>query len=244
MAHHRKPSVRRERTLSVSLALGAVFAAATTTAGALPGDSRDVEEIADPAGTPPTEPVPAADPVDTAGLLPPAPAQILPVVASGPGAELLDSLRRATVRDAERAAAEAEAMRPRTFFPVSGTVTSGFGPRWGTTHYGLDIANRIGTPIVSVTDGTVIDAGPAAGFGLWVRIQQDDGTIGVFGHIDEALVSVGQRVSAGETIATVGNRGQSTGPHLHYEVWQSDGTKTAPMAWLNARGIGLPSDAV
>ena len=52
-----------------------------------------------------------------------------------------------------------------------------------------------------------------------MRVLQDDGTIGVYGHINETLVSVGQRVLAGEQIATVGNRGYSTGPHLHYEVW-------------------------
>ncbi|WP_242676805.1 M23 family metallopeptidase [Rhodococcus sp. ABRD24] len=124
---------------------------------------------------------------------------------------------------------------------MSGTLTSSYGARWGTTHYGLDIANDIGTPIVSVTDGTVLEAGPASGFGLWVRILQDDGTIGVFGHINEALVTAGQKIRAGEQIATVGNRGQSTGPHLHYEVWQSDGTKIDPTAWLRARGVNVTS---
>lgn len=61
----------------------------------------------------------------------------------------------------------------------------------------------------------------------------------MYGHIDQALVTAGQRVKAGELIATVGNRGQSTGPHLHYEVWQSDGTKSDPTAWLSARGIDI-----
>ena len=134
---------------------------------------------------------------------------------------------------------EALARRPLTASPVAGTVTSAYGPRWGSTHYGLDIANTIGTPIVSVTDGEVIEAGPADGFGLWVRIRQDDGTIGVYGHIDEALVSAGQRVAAGDLIATVGNRGQSTGPHLHYEVWQADGAKSDPTTWLAARGVSV-----
>ena len=70
-------------------------------------------------------------------------------------------------------------------------------------------------------------------------IRQDDGTIGVYGHIDEALVSAGQRVAAGDLIATVGNRGQSTGPHLHYEVWQADGAKSDPTTWLAARGVSV-----
>ena len=70
-----------------------------------------------------------------------------------------------------------------------------------------------------------------------MRVLQDDGTIGVYGHISETLVSVWQRVLAGAQIATVGNRGYSTGPHLHYEVWDANGTKINPQAWLNKRGV-------
>lgn len=129
--------------------------------------------------------------------------------------------------------------RPRSAAPTYGTVTSSYGSRWNTTHYGLDIANTIGTPVVSTSDGEIIESGPADGFGLWIRVLQDDGTIGVYGHINETLVSVGQRVVAGEQIATVGNRGYSTGPHLHYEVWQQDGVKLDPAQWLSNRGVVL-----
>ena len=127
--------------------------------------------------------------------------------------------------------------RPRSAAPTYGTLTSSYGSRWNTTHYGLDIANTIGTPVVSTSDGEIIDSGPADGFGLWIRVLQDDGTIGVYGHINETLGSVGQRVLAGEQIATVGNRGNSTGPHLHFEVWQQDGLKLDPAQWLSNRGI-------
>lgn len=121
--------------------------------------------------------------------------------------------------------------------PVSGTVTSGYGARWGTHHNGVDIANKVGTPIYAVTDGVVLESGPASGFGQWVRVKQDDGTIGVFGHVDQSFVHPGQKVRAGQKIATVGNRGQSTGPHLHYEVWDANGTKINPQVWLNKRGV-------
>ncbi|WP_374978486.1 M23 family metallopeptidase [Gordonia amicalis] len=121
--------------------------------------------------------------------------------------------------------------------PVSGTVTSGYGPRWGTNHNGVDIANKIGTPIYAVTDGVVLESGPASGFGQWIRVKQDDGTIGVFGHVDQSFVRAGQPVTAGQQIATVGNRGQSTGPHLHYEVWDANGNKINPQVWLNQRGV-------
>lgn len=128
---------------------------------------------------------------------------------------------------------------PTSITPVVGELTSGYGSRWNTLHYGLDIANDIGTPVVSATDGVVLESGPASGFGLWVRVRQDDGTIGVYGHINESLVSAGDRVLAGQPIATVGNRGNSTGPHLHYEVWQSDSAKLDPLAWLASRGVTL-----
>jgi murein DD-endopeptidase MepM/ murein hydrolase activator NlpD len=122
--------------------------------------------------------------------------------------------------------------------PVQGRLTSTYGPRGGTIHYGIDIANSIGTPIVSAMAGTVINSGPASGFGLWVRVQHAGGLITVYGHINESLVSVGQRVGAGEQIATLGNRGESTGPHLHFEVHQ-DGSKINPLPWLRSRGISI-----
>jgi murein DD-endopeptidase MepM/ murein hydrolase activator NlpD len=165
--------------------------------------------------------------------------EILDLVRSTDLAGIAEQLGKTRQLESERAALVYEAEKPQVMAPVSGTMTSNFGPRWGTTHYGLDIANAIGTPIVSATDGVVLESGPAAGFGLWVRIQQDDGTVGVYGHINEALVVAGQKVRAGELIATVGNRGQSTGPHLHYEVWQPDGQKTDPLAYLNSRGVSF-----
>ncbi len=139
----------------------------------------------------------------------------------------------------ERAAREAEARRPLFALPTVGTFTSGYGARWGTTHWGIDIANRIGTPIVAAADGRVVEAGPAAGFGLWVRVEHADGTITIYGHIDRALVREGQQVKAGEQIATMGNRGHSTGPHLHFEVWNPSGAKINPVTWLRAKGLNI-----
>lgn len=122
--------------------------------------------------------------------------------------------------------------------PAQGTFTSGYGARGGTIHFGIDIANSIGTPILSAMAGEVIDSGPASGFGLWVRVQHPTGEITVYGHINESLVSVGQQVAAGEQIATMGNRGQSTGPHLHFEVHEN-GNKIDPLPWLRGHGISL-----
>ncbi|MCX5045790.1 M23 family metallopeptidase [Aldersonia sp. NBC_00410] len=136
-------------------------------------------------------------------------------------------------------AAEIEAHRPKSLAPVPGLLSSTFGMRWGAMHAGIDFAEPLGTPIGSVTDGVIMEAGPASGFGLWVRVQQDDGTVGVYGHVDEILAGVGQHVRAGDIIATVGNRGQSTGPHLHYEVWLPGNIKVDPLPWLAARGVQI-----
>ena len=138
-----------------------------------------------------------------------------------------------------RIAAEEAARRPKVVKPAQGSFTSGFGSRWGSTHYGVDIANTIGTPIVSAADGVVVEAGPASGFGLWVRVQHADGTVTVYGHMNEILVAQGQQVRAGDQIATIGNRGQSTGPHLHFEVWLNGSQKVDPVGWLGERGVSL-----
>ncbi|MEC3955145.1 M23 family metallopeptidase [Nocardia sp. CDC153] len=126
---------------------------------------------------------------------------------------------------------------PGVVKPVDGQLTSGFGMRWGAMHYGIDFADPIGTPIHSVMGGTVIDAGPASGFGLWVRVKQDDGTTAVYGHVNDMYVTTGQRVNTGDVIASVGNRGNSTGPHLHLEIWDAADNKMDPLPWLASKGV-------
>lgn len=120
-------------------------------------------------------------------------------------------------------------------------LTSGFGARWGTTHYGIDLAAPIGTPIRAVADAVVIEAGPASGFGLWMRLEHPDGTVTVYGHMNTIDRPAGAHVAAGEQIATVGSRGQSTGPHLHFEVWLNGNRneRIDPQPWLADHGLQL-----
>ncbi|MCT1684615.1 Murein DD-endopeptidase MepM and murein hydrolase activator NlpD, contain LysM domain [Corynebacterium appendicis CIP 107643] len=125
----------------------------------------------------------------------------------------------------------------KVVMPTQGRFTSGFGPRWGTVHQGIDIANDLGTPILAVMDGTVINAGPARGFGKWVRVRHDDGSISVYGHIRSFNVNVGDRVSAGQQIAEMGSEGYSTGSHLHFEIMPDGETKVDPVPWFAERGI-------
>lgn len=124
-------------------------------------------------------------------------------------------------------------------FPTKGRFTSGYGPRWGRTHYGIDIANSIGTPILAVMDGKVIAAGPASGYGNWVVIEHAGGEKSIYGHMKTINVSVGQQVSAGQKIAEIGNEGRSTGPHLHFEIRPNGNDAVDPVPWFAQQGISV-----
>ncbi|WP_068273882.1 M23 family metallopeptidase [Aldersonia kunmingensis] len=125
--------------------------------------------------------------------------------------------------------------------PGAFQLSSGFGPRDGGFHSGQDMAALAGTPILAVTDGTVAAAGPATGFGDWIVLDTTvDGqkVSTVYGHMypDGVLVHTGDTVRAGQHIANVGSNGESTGPHLHFEVWPggrlSGGHAIDPGPWL------------
>lgn len=167
--------------------------------------------------------------------------QVLEASAIADKSHFDDILAKGAKFAEDLAAQESAKLRPLFAKFTAGSYTSGFGARWGVQHLGIDVAGPIGTPIYTVADGTVIEAGPASGFGMWVRVLHDDGTVTVYGHIDTATVSEGQRVLAGDQIATMGNRGFSTGPHCHFEVWLNGTDKIDPIPWLATRGIGFGS---
>lgn len=102
-------------------------------------------------------------------------------------------------------------------------VSSGFGPRGGGMHWGADYAGRHGDNIYAAADGNVLYAGAASGFGNWIVInhKQGDQTFAtVYGHMEshQVLVKPGFDVKQGDLIGYVGSAGQSTGPHLHFEL--------------------------
>lgn len=125
--------------------------------------------------------------------------------------------------------------------PAEGRFSSPFGMRWGVMHQGIDIAAPEGTPIYAASAGTVIAAGPASGFGLWVVIDHGDGIVTVYGHMRTMFVSVGDTVPANHVIAEVSDNGQSTGPHLHFEVKDGgiNGEKIDPIPFLEERGVTI-----
>jgi murein DD-endopeptidase MepM/ murein hydrolase activator NlpD len=154
----------------------------------------------------------------------------------------LKDVAASRARRAEAAAAAREAARPKTVLPIHGArISSCFCARWGTFHYGIDFAAPMHTPEYAAADGVVLRAGAASGFGLAVYILHENGDVTVYGHMDVILVKPGQYVQAGETIALLGMRGESTGPHLHFEVHKGgeNGTRIDPLPWLRDRGVSI-----
>ena len=105
-------------------------------------------------------------------------------------------------------------------------------------HPGIDLAAPFGTPIYAAAEGDVLYWGPAQGFGNWIVLQHAGGVETVYGHMryDELLVGPTAHVKAGQLIARVGSEGNSTGPHLHFEV-RINNVRTDPIAFLNAQGV-------
>ena len=138
-------------------------------------------------------------------------------------------------------AASRAARAPKTVLPTQGRLTTCYCMRWGQMHWGIDLAAPLGTPIYAATDGVVLRAGPATGFGNAVYIQDADGNVEIYGHMKYYNVHAGDVVSAGDQIAKVGSQGQSTGPHLHYEIHRGgiEGRPMNPQTYLHDRGIDV-----
>ncbi|WP_126979649.1 M23 family metallopeptidase [Frigidibacter oleivorans] len=120
------------------------------------------------------------------------------------------------------------ALRAGMLTPVNGVLTSGFGPRMhpvlkvARLHRGVDWAAPVGTPVVAAFDGEVAFAGDGGGYGNLVRIAHANGTETRYAHLSAFAegLAVGQRLRAGDPIGFVGTTGLSTGPHLHFELYE------------------------
>ena len=118
--------------------------------------------------------------------------------------------------------------------PVTGTISSRYGVSSKirvSTHTGLDIAATTGTPIKVVADGTITFAAYSGSYGYLVKVDHGNGVETWYGHTSKMLVKEGQAVKAGNTIALVGSTGNSTGPHLHFEV-SINGEHVNPQKYL------------
>lgn len=131
--------------------------------------------------------------------------------------------------------------------PVDGArITSGFGlrrhPILGYTrmHQGIDFGAVTGAPVLAAGDGVVVEAGWKGGYGNWVRIRHANGWETGYGHLSGYARGLrpGATVRQGQVVAFVGSTGQSTGPHLHYEIWR-DGERLNPLSVRPAQGVQL-----
>lgn len=231
---HRKPltGATRGRVLITAMAAGAAAAAAHSATHR--SDTGKAETVL------------AADASALDGGSPTTSARGMQMVTVKPAANVVahnQQLANGVAFAQERAEREARLQQPLFVMPTKGIFTSDFGYRWGVLHAGIDLANSIGTPIYAVSDGVVIAAGPTAGYGMWVKLHHADGTVTLYGHVNITMVSVGQRVMAGDQIATMGNRGDSTGPHLHFEVMLDGTNRVDPVPWLAKRGLSVGSYA-
>lgn len=141
---------------------------------------------------------------------------------------------------ASRASTRAALTHPEYALPVrDARLSSCFCMRWGTMHWGIDLAAPMMTPIYAAADGVVLEAGAASGYGNVIYLQHETGDVTVYGHMEVVGVRAGDIVSAGQEIAKVGSRGYSTGPHLHFEVYVGgrDGERTDPIPWLAQHGV-------
>ena len=122
-------------------------------------------------------------------------------------------------------------------WPANGEITSPYGyrthPIFGTTiyHSGIDIGVDYGTPVHSADSGTVVYAGWMSGYGNTVVVDHGNGISTLYGHNEDVAVSEGQSVGKGSVIAYAGSTGNSTGPHVHFEV-RVNGDPTDPMGYL------------
>jgi len=242
-ARHRRAATRTRRPalyLAAALIGAAGMAVTASSAPSLAAETEAPVSVAEELGL-----VQAEQPELSEGE---ATARLQELVATRAEREDAETAAAQVQADADRvaeeavAAAAAEAARPKAVLPVQGArLTSGFGYRWGTLHAGVDFAAPLGTPEYAAMDGIVLRAGAASGFGLAVYIQHENGDVTVYGHMQEILVEEGQAVKAGDTIALLGNKGQSTGPHLHFEVHVGgmDGEKVDPLPWLRERGVAV-----
>ncbi|HET6212934.1 MAG TPA: M23 family metallopeptidase [Micromonosporaceae bacterium] len=139
------------------------------------------------------------------------------------------------------AKAQPKVATPAWVSPMPGAeITSCYGPRDGVLHAGIDFAMPENTPIHAIGAGTVTSAGWAfSGYGISVVVDHGNGYLTHYAHMNNTAVSVGQRVSANQVIGYEGSTGDSTGPHLHFEVHEGMWNQIDPAPWLRAHGIAI-----
>ncbi|GAA2795210.1 M23 family metallopeptidase [Streptomyces showdoensis] len=136
-------------------------------------------------------------------------------------------------------------VKPVSAYTLSASYNQG-GAMWAHKHSGQDFAVPVGTPVKAAAAGTVVKAGPNGGgdgpaYGNAIVVKHANGTYSQYAHLSKIQVNVGQSVAAGQRIALSGNTGNSSGPHLHFEIRTTPnyGSAVNPAAFLRSHGVSI-----
>ena len=194
--------------------------------GALPAQSEKNPDMsaASLAGAEPVEPAETTEPLEpNAGAESVGSAETTEPAAANAALESAESTETAdTAKAAAASAMEPDGVLDGFIAPVAeGYISSSFGERNGRRHTGLDIAAPQGSEIMAAADGLATFAGENGGYGNYLVIDHGGGVETRYAHCSEILVKEGDRVGRGEVVALVGSTGNSTGPHLHFEITEN-----------------------
>jgi murein DD-endopeptidase MepM/ murein hydrolase activator NlpD len=124
--------------------------------------------------------------------------------------------------------------------PMDAPTSSCFGPRWGTQHQGIDFAGDENTPIHAVGAGEIIAAGWVyTGYGISVVVDHGNGFQTHYAHLNKVNVDVGDHVDPADVVGWEGSTGDSTGPHLHFEVHNGMWNQVDPAPWMRDYGVTI-----
>lgn len=141
---------------------------------------------------------------------------------------------------AQATEAAPEAKKADWVLPMQAPISSCFGPRWGTLHQGIDFAGDENTPIHAVGAGEVFAAGWVySGYGISVVVDHGNGTFTHYAHMNKTAVSVGDHVNPDDVLGYEGSTGDSTGPHLHFEVHEGMWNQIDPAPWMRDHGVPI-----
>ncbi|MEV7276727.1 M23 family metallopeptidase [Streptomyces sp. NPDC093111] len=136
-------------------------------------------------------------------------------------------------------------VKPVSAYTLSASFNQG-GAMWAHKHSGQDFAVPVGTPVKAAAAGTVVKAGPNGGgdgpaYGNAIVLKHANGTYSQYAHLSKIKVNIGQQVAAGQQIALSGNTGNSSGPHLHFEIRTTPnyGSAVNPAAFLRSHGVSI-----
>jgi len=164
---------------------------------------------------------------------PPASARGRSVAPERPSPGGLATAEPNAARPSAKPGSHAPALRGELSWPLRGVLYARFGRKGAEAHDGIDLAAPLGTPIKTAHPGTVLYAGEQKGYGLIAIVEHANGLTTLYAHNRDLRVKTGQQVREGQVIATVGESGRTTGPHLHFEV-RKDGIPVDPLDYLGA----------